>query len=516
MKTLVLFSLLLGASVGYAQNAIPETRNGWQFAGIVGDTANAMTWTRIVRDTAYEGKYSQAFYVSHSPGTKVRWVKRFKREYAVAIPLPEGGGGSIAVGLYLNQGDAAYVRFYLTSKDSLYRLEGVGFGWPFRNVWFDGPDEWPPNNVSMTEALGKLPSSFDGIMLEFADPDSTAARTYELFLDNLRIIYYGGGGAAVDSSFLVDRFGDDHVEIFPNKIDFGKVAIGTVAFDTLRFVNNGADTVWAPQQLSLSGSGSFSGWWQQPSYQWPLPPGGQTSLVMAFAPEVVDGEKEWRAELGFRFDWITDTLVCTGTSFIPPPLSVRPDSLEFDTTAVGTERIDTLRIANESDSAFSLALGVNLTDFRIAHISTVLAPHETVAIPVVFAPKSNGMRSCTITVLYDSAQAPLAVSVRGVGATPTAVVERPGTVPYMFALRQNYPNPFNPTTTISYEIPERSFVKLTVWDLLGKEVAVLVAKEQSAGTHQASFDARGLSSGTYLYRLETGSSVKVMKMLLIR
>ncbi|SMO39807.1 T9SS type A sorting domain-containing protein [Gracilimonas mengyeensis] len=88
--------------------------------------------------------------------------------------------------------------------------------------------------------------------------------------------------------------------------------------------------------------------------------------------------------------------------------------------------------------------------------------------------------------------------------------------PTSFELKQNYPNPFNPSTVISYQLPVSSEVSLKVFDMLGREVASLVNTRQSAGAHQASFDASSLSSGMYIYRLQAGSLVQTRKMMLIK
>jgi len=85
-----------------------------------------------------------------------------------------------------------------------------------------------------------------------------------------------------------------------------------------------------------------------------------------------------------------------------------------------------------------------------------------------------------------------------------------------YALAQNYPNPFNPTTNISYSIKEAGFVSLKVYDVLGREVATLVNENQTPGVYTVPFNASNLSSGMYLYRLETGSFVKVNKMMLLK
>jgi hypothetical protein len=89
-------------------------------------------------------------------------------------------------------------------------------------------------------------------------------------------------------------------------------------------------------------------------------------------------------------------------------------------------------------------------------------------------------------------------------------------IPQKFALYQNYPNPFNPTTTISYDLPERARVKLSVYNILGQEVATLVNAEQEPGRYNVKFDASDLPSGVYFYRLEAGKFIEQKKTILIK
>lgn len=85
-----------------------------------------------------------------------------------------------------------------------------------------------------------------------------------------------------------------------------------------------------------------------------------------------------------------------------------------------------------------------------------------------------------------------------------------------FTLHQNYPNPFNPVTNISFTLPERGFVSLKVYDILGREIANLVNEVKSIGTHSVNFDASFLSSGIYMYKLEAGQKVLSKRMTLIK
>ena len=99
----------------------------------------------------------------------------------------------------------------------------------------------------------------------------------------------------------------------------------------------------------------------------------------------------------------------------------------------------------------------------------------------------------------------------------TSIGTDPGTtIPSDYQLAQNYPNPFNSSTIITYSIPSQQRVVLKVYNLLGQEVAALVDDVKAAGTHTASFDASGLSSGVYMYKLVTGSFSSTKKMLLAK
>jgi len=98
----------------------------------------------------------------------------------------------------------------------------------------------------------------------------------------------------------------------------------------------------------------------------------------------------------------------------------------------------------------------------------------------------------------------------------TAVAEA-ATMPATFALFQNYPNPFNGETKIGYRVSGLgSRVNLSVFDLLGREVAVLVDAAKMPGEHEVTFDASGLSSGMYFYRLTAGGYSATRSLLLIR
>lgn len=89
-------------------------------------------------------------------------------------------------------------------------------------------------------------------------------------------------------------------------------------------------------------------------------------------------------------------------------------------------------------------------------------------------------------------------------------------IPTEFKLFQNYPNPFNPDTKITYLIPYTGFVSLKVYDIIGKEIATLVAEVKSAGKYEINFKANNLSSGVYFYRIKVGNFSDTKKFIIIR
>jgi hypothetical protein len=102
------------------------------------------------------------------------------------------------------------------------------------------------------------------------------------------------------------------------------------------------------------------------------------------------------------------------------------------------------------------------------------------------------------------------------GGNTTSVAQSSQERPEGFQLFQNYPNPFNPTTTIEYSVPERASVELKVVDVLGRVVTTLLNEEKPAGAYTVRWNADGVASGVYFYRLKAGGFVQTRKMLLVR
>jgi predicted acyl esterase len=119
--------------------------------------------------------------------------------------------------------------------------------------------------------------------------------------------------------------------------------------------------------------------------------------------------------------------------------------------------------------------------------------------------------------VYSSPSSPSYIDIPLVGSVSITRIQEPlAVLPKRFVLHQNYPNPFNASTTVGFELPLSSEVRLCVYDMLGREVSVLVNERRDAGVHERKFDASELSSGVYFYRLTAGEHVQTKKAILMK
>jgi hypothetical protein len=147
---------------------------------------------------------------------------------------------------------------------------------------------------------------------------------------------------------------------------------------------------------------------------------------------------------------------------------------------------------------------VFITIDKNTHVSTIIGENIT----------NNFKVEYTVTDPYNaSASDTLLIKIENTGIGPVTIAEAPQT----FILYNNFPNPFNPFTTIRYGIPRRCKVNLSIFNMLGQEITVLIyEKEHTPGTYQINWDASSFPSGIYFYRLHTGDWHKIMRMILIR
>jgi photosystem II stability/assembly factor-like uncharacterized protein len=133
---------------------------------------------------------------------------------------------------------------------------------------------------------------------------------------------------------------------------------------------------------------------------------------------------------------------------------------------------------------------------------------------------NTALTDSSITSLYCNPSGYLYAGGRNLGifktVESTTGVDPEGDIPTQFSLSRNYPNPFNPTTEIRYHIPHSSYVSLKVFDVIGREVVTLVDDIRVAGNHNISWNASGVPSGVYFYRLQAGNFMKTRKLVILK
>jgi hypothetical protein len=186
----------------------------------------------------------------------------------------------------------------------------------------------------------------------------------------------------------------------------------------------------------------------------------------------------------------TITVLAPVSGFPVGSFSASPDTLV-------TSGVVTLTWTNSNATSASIDNGVGSVSIKSGSLSVTA---DTTVTFILTLTNSAGSRNykATITVLSPA---------RGTASSPR---------PVEYSLRQNYPNPFNPSTTIRYEVPWASHVTITVYDMLGRQVSVLVNEMREAGVHEVKFDASNLASGVYFYFLRAGSFVDTKRLLLLR
>ena len=181
-----------------------------------------------------------------------------------------------------------------------------------------------------------------------------------------------------------------------------------------------------------------------------------------------------------------------------------------------------LRIKIEDGISFSKVTGFT----GVVNGSTIQLPTgnyainaQTVVIDLnynlISASQLSSGQQVIVWSVVDASSNKTALQIQSKISSPTGVEESPVVVDE-FVLEQNYPNPFNPATTISFTIQADQLVSLKVFNSLGEEVRTLINSNLAKGTHSINFNADGLSSGFYLYRLESGNQVQVRKMMLLK
>jgi len=186
-------------------------------------------------------------------------------------------------------------------------------------------------------------------------------------------------------------------------------------------------------------------------------------------------------------------------------------NLNLGRVPIGNTVITSFNSGSESDVTLKNVNTGSVLDFK--HIPFVDFIQDEILIKPEYAEGNTDYVPLSYTV--DNGHSQIVFSIEAFDPTTVGVDDEINLL-NEFKVDQNYPNPFNPVTKIKYSVPQRSFVTLKVFDLLGKEIAILVNEEKSIGNYEIEFNGSNLSSGVYLYKLQTRDFTDTKKLILLK
>jgi hypothetical protein len=183
-----------------------------------------------------------------------------------------------------------------------------------------------------------------------------------------------------------------------------------------------------------------------------------------------------------------------------------------------------LDIATRNGTLAAVSSNIHLSNGELTHNNNILMTSGSVTVQFNYtAPNSGNTDTLWATGLATNSDNSTsgddwnwATSKRLIIRNPTGVTNISSEVPGSYSLSQNYPNPFNPSTKISFSIPKSTAVKLTVYDMRGKEVETIFNQVLQAGSFEADWHPANFSSGIYFYTLKTNDFTQTKKMILIK
>ncbi|NOY88043.1 MAG: T9SS type A sorting domain-containing protein, partial [FCB group bacterium] len=250
------------------------------------------------------------------------------------------------------------------------------------------------------------------------------------------------------------------------------------------------------------------------------------STVMTYFNEHPSGSEKFYYPGNDSSLWIFNTGSDTNTITFEGD-AIHPDSeivtrisdfkiLSGDSTGFSITDRSGLKIENRSQTT-----SYDIDLFYVGNTVNYIFHNEGVNIPGgavhIITPTINDLDSNKLKILIDNNDDGIVDDSLFVVNIPTGVNGNNYTsLPKKYGLSQNYPNPFNATTTIRYELPQKSKVLITIYNIMGQKVATLVNKNEEAGVYTVNWNASNVASGIYCYRIEAGNFVQTKKMLLLK
>jgi hypothetical protein len=306
------------------------------------------------------------------------------------------------------------------------------------------------------------------------------------------------------SLFYLD---DPYLTVCP--LDFDTVASGTQVAQTTRIINPAAVSL---NLFSISLDGPFT---VEPGAPQTIAPHDSLMLTVHYSADTMGyfsgtlsishsgpgGQLACEVSATSVSSWLQFVL-SRNVDFGDVPLGIT-DSARVPIRAQGNQPLTIQSMA--AAPPFSVDLTLPLT----------LQPMQALVFSPRFTPVALGLAEGTLLIYHSGVGSPDTMFLRGT-CVPGSADDRPDMLPAAFRVNQNYPNPFNATTRISFDLPRATRVSVQVYDVQGRLVRELAAEELAAGRHSLVFDASGLSSGLYLYRVVSPEWSGTGKMMLLK
>lgn len=295
--------------------------------------------------------------------------------------------------------------------------------------------------------------------------------------------------------------------------DFGVHDVGDILEFSFNVTNetSGSDSLF--YVLSMAGDVSMYRKGAETSYTNKLGPGDTETVTIIYEP-ADDGIHEAEANFYHNSAGVSNPIVVSlrGEAYYDNFITVTVEELDFNVTNVNKPVERTFEINNSEHAESSLSYDIDITNenFQIdpGLSSGILLAGESAEIVITYDPLADDRHSGGVIVNHNAGNLPnpYEIAVTGEALKQNEIAR----------LEDNFPNPFNPTTTIPYILPEASDVRLDIYNVNGQHIQTLVNSQQPEGRYELSFEAGGLASGIYFYRLIVNDFIDTKRLLLIK
>ncbi len=387
---------------------------------------------------------------------------------------PQNGNGSCSAGSQINSIDDQNLDLYLRNSSGSTIL---------------AQSATHPNGEGERIYRYQAPAGGDSFIVEISGANANAMQLYQL-------------------AFEIFNLADPYLTVSP--LDFDTTQINVPVTRTTAVMNGGAQPLVVN---SIAATGPFT---VTPNTPQTIPPQGSLELAVVYDAQTLG---EQTGTLTVAHNGPGGALQCplvgmTVTSYLQ---WVNGTDIDFGEVPVNTTDSAAVVIRAQGNIPTGI-LNIAMSDpFSIGiGLPVLLNPTQTLILRPRVTPTQLGVVDGMMIITHTAPSSPDTVFLHATGTPNLSVPTTPSDLPTAYRLEQNYPNPFNPTTTIVFDLPRATSVKLNVYDINGRLVHELVNGELAAGHHAAHFDGAGFPSGMYLYRLTTPEFSDLGKMLLLK